>query len=199
MLINHISNKLDKYEKTSITCILKFFHSSVSLYVDTTKNNNNVILNNEDIKLNEEVYSNMKEGLKEFKEEVSKIREEEIIEEMNSLDNYLGNTDNNNISDEMLTGYVTNKVSGDNLIDENTKEDRIVEFLNEVKAMMEKCKENGLEKECLEQIQISKVGEKVFSNEDGTKDVKELVENLIVEQINKIAKNEQVKELFEKV
>jgi succinylglutamate desuccinylase len=72
-------------------------------------------------------------------------------------------------------------------------------MLRKVSIILEKCKETGIEKNCLEKIKISKITEKVLNNNTVTpQDIKSLVNSLVIDQLNKIG-NMSVYEVLDKV
>lgn len=187
------------------------FHTTACLHVEANKwsalQENDKIQSNspstsvsggEEIRLSEDSILNMKKEINEFKEEISKIRENEITQEVDIVKDYLSNNNNNSSSfDEAFPNYIRESGLNKEIIDENVKDDSISVMLNELNKILKKCKEAGLDQKCLEQINISGITEKVLSNNNNTGDIKNKVESLVIEQLNNIG-NITIKELYEK-
>jgi hypothetical protein len=170
------------------------------VYCSSESNNleEDIKLSDEETKLSDEEVLNTKKDLIKFKEEIKKIREEEVYQEVENVNDFLSKNNNNYSSfEEAFPNYLTKTGLIKEVVDENIKEDSVTILLKELDMILQKCKEAGIEKKCLEKIQISDITKKVLSNSNNTEDIKGKVESLFYEQLNKIG-DMTLKELYEK-
>jgi restriction endonuclease Mrr len=178
------------FEQAGLNFIwLKNFHISVSLLVESGKNGKESIVDsnnplNEKIELSNKEALYMKEEILEFKNEISKIKEEEISQGMDDVIDYLNNNPHSSI-EESFPDYVRKSKIKEDLVDENVNEEIVSDMLKKLRDVLQKCKEEGVDKKCLEEIDLSGITKKVLLENDSA-DLKTKIEGLVYDQLKEI-------------
>lgn len=139
----------------------------------------------------------MKKSISDFKEDISNLKDPDLSQEMDSVNDYLNC--NNHLSssfEEAFPNYVRDIGLNKELVDDNVKENSVSNVLKILNDVLKKCKEAGIEKICLEQIKISEIVKNVSSNESFS--ITKEVEKLVIDQLNNIG-SITLKEMYDKV